>query len=263
MWEFNLNPIIFSWQFIELRYYGILFVTGVILAWLVAYKLFRRHHLPINDLWDLSLYLLLGTLIGARLGHVLFYNFDYFSQRPTEILYFTRGGLSSHGATMGLLAAYYLFIKIKRVPFSRYADIICVGLPLAAACVRLGNWFNSEIVGRPTALPWGVKFPYFELNPVFRHPSQIYEALIAFAIFLLLWWFYKTLQPRWPTYSTLLVFILTYFSSRFLVELVKDFPILSPYLPLTMGQVLSLPFIILALIGLFYLRYKENVQTTK
>lgn len=258
MWIHNINPIIFSWHFIEIRYYGILFVIGIILAFLVGYHLFKKRSFSLEDLWSLTLYIVIGALIGARLGHIIFYNLDYFLQHPIEIFYINQGGLASHGAAIGIIIAYWLFTKVHRTPFNKYADLFCVVVPLTAGFVRIGNFFNSEIVGRPTSLPWAVKFPLYEVDPVWRHPSQIYEALIAWAIFFFLLYFYKKWQPRLPAYTTAMLFLLLYFSSRFLVEFVKEYQFFSPDFPLTMGQILSLPFILLAIIILIIINKKKN-----
>ncbi len=255
MWINTINPIIFKWNFIEIRYYGIFFAFGIVVAFLIALKFFKQKKYPEDDLWTLALYMIIGALVGARLGHIIFYSLDYYLANPKEIIMITHGGLSSHGATIGLIIAFWLFAKVKKIKFGQYIDVMSVPLMITAACVRLGNFFNSEIVGRETDLPWAIKFPNFEPIPVWRHPSQIYEALIALSIFVILYLFFKKLQPKLPRYSTFTLFIFLYFTSRFLVEFVKERHFFPDSFPLSMGQVLSLPFIVLAVgLGIYLIR---------
>ncbi len=163
------------------------------------------------------------------------------------------GGLSSHGMTLGLLITFYIFTKIKKINWRKIVDLIIIPIPFLAAFIRLGNFFNSEIVGRPTDLPWGVYFPRFELEPILRHPSQIYESLIALSIFVSIYFIYKKYGNKLPQLFLTNFFILTYFSTRFLIEFVKEYPL---YSGLTTGQWLSIPFVLLSIGWVVY--YKNQ-----
>ena len=247
----NINPILFKFSFIQIRWYGLFLAIGVGLSVWIIYKLFKQKNLPTNMALDLCTRLIIGGLIGARLGEILFYEPYYYFTHPLEIIFVNHGGLSSHGMTLGLLITFFLFIKYKKSPIAGgcrgvlswkdMLDIIVIPIPLLATFIRLGNFFNSEIVGKATNLPWGVQFPLYETNPILRHPSQIYEALIACTLYFILStlckYYSNKLQPLFIFHS----FLFLYFTSRFAIEFVKEYPL---YFGLTTGQWLSIPFII-------------------
>lgn len=236
-----INPILFQYNFISIRWYGLFLAIGVGLTVLIIAKLFRQNKYPVNLAFDLCTWLIIGGLIGARLGEILFYEPTYYFSHPLEMIMINHGGLSSHGMTIGILLTILIFSKIKKISIKQYLDIIIIPIPLLATFIRIGNFFNSEIVGRATNLPWGVKFPLYETNPIFRHPSQIYEALIAVAIFYILYSIFKKYQNKLHPLFIFNLFLILYFSSRFLIEFVKEFPI---YFGLTTGQWLSIPFVL-------------------
>lgn len=252
----NLNPILFSWHFITIRYYGLFLAIGVVLSFFAIKKIFKKRNYPLTDLFDLFTYLIIGGLIGARLGHIIFYNLTYYLQNPLEIFFVNHGGLSSHGLAFGLIITLYLIKKYKKIQIEKYLDPISVSIPILACCIRLGNFFNSEIVGKTTNLPWGIKFPLYEKNPLIRHPSQIYESITAFLIFIFLYFLEKKAGNKLPRYYITFIFIILYFTSRFLIEFVKEYPVYPSFLPLTTGQWLSLPFIIISLT--FFYQIKKN-----
>ena len=237
----NINPILFNWHFISVRWYGLFLVLGIILSLLIITKLFKKNNLNKELAYDLVVWLTIGGLIGARLGHIVFYNLSYFWHNPSEIIMINHGGLSSHGMTIGLIITLFLFTKLKKIDWRKIVDIIAIPIPLLAAFIRLGNFFNSEIIGRPTDLPWGLYFPRFELEPILRHPSQIYESLIALSIFIFIYSIYKKYGNKLPQLFLTNTFILLYFSTRFLIEFVKKYPL---HFGLTTGQWLSLPFVL-------------------
>ena len=198
----------------------------------------------------------MGGLIGARLGEVLFYNPSYYFSHPTEIIFINHGGLSSHGMTIGLLLTVLLYRKIKKIKIERYLDLLVVPIPLVAACIRIGNYFNSEIIGKPTKLPWSVWFQHIDIAPIYRHPSQIYEALIALGIFIILYFIYKRNSFRIPLF-TFHLFLLLYFSTRFLIEFLKERQGIDDSWILNMGQILSIPFILWAVLWFVFFRKKS------
>ncbi len=242
MWTWEINPILFQWHIISIRWYGIFLVLGILLSIFLAAKLFKQDNLKKELAFDLGTWLIIGGVIGARLGHALFYNPKFFLSNPIEIFLINHGGLSSHGMTLGLLISFYLFYRTKKIEWKKIIDLLVLPIPLLAAFIRIGNFFNSEIVGTPTSLPWGMKFPLFEINPLTRHPSQIYEALLALAVFAIIYLVYKKNRDKLPPLFITNIFILLYFSTRFLIEFTKEYHTLSS--GLTMGQWLSIPFIL-------------------
>ncbi len=255
MFTNNINPILFQNNFLTIRWYGLFLGIAVLLSVWLLHKLFIEKNYRGELALDLSLYLIIGGLVGARLGHILFYNLTYFLAYPQEIIFINHGGLSSHGLTIGLLVSFFLFCKVKKIKWKEIIDLIAIPLPILMLFIRLGNFFNSEIVGRPTDLPWGIKYPNFEYNPLFRHPSQLYEALIGILIFVVIFYVYKKYKNL-PQLYLAHFFIFLYFTSRFLIELTKEFQVLTPDFGLTMGQFLSLPFIIYSIAFFVYKRKK-------
>lgn len=235
----NLGPIVVRW-------YGLLFAAGIFLSYLLIKWVFQREKYPIADLESVFLYLIFGVILGARAGEVLFYEPGYYFSNPSEIIKIWHGGLSSHGAATGLLISYVIWIKIYRVKFSKYADALSIGFPVTAACVRIGNFFNSEIIGIPTNSNWGVVFK--RLGEDFpRHPAQLYEAALNIVILFVLLAVYKRYYSKTPPLFFLFLYAMLYFSGRFVIEFWKDLHVLPESFPLSMGQVLSiLPVLIAA-----------------
>lgn len=242
----NIDPVLLPLGPLQIRYYGVLFALGLFLAYTVIRRLCHVKKLSLEHFDDLVFYLVIGLVVGARLGHIVFYELDYYLAHPWEILAVWHGGLASHGATIGLLVAFGLFLwRHPKVRFFDYADLIVVGAGLPIACIRLGNFFNSELVGRPTELPWGVIFERVDL--VTRHPSQLYESAIGLLLFVTMFALWKKFQASARPGFFVGIFFMLYFASRFLVEFVKDFPLHENALSLTTGQLLSVPFFLLGL----------------
>lgn len=264
----HISPILVSLGSLQIRWYGLMFASGILLSYFFIASIFKKEKLQIADLDSIAVYLFVGLVVGARLGHIIFYNIDYFLQHPLEILAIWKGGLASHGAAIGLFIAYWLWCKRHKMPFSKHVDAIAMGIPIAAMFVRFGNFFNSEIVGIPTSGSWGVIFQ--QLGEDFpRHPSQLYEAALNIFILILFVWIYKKKQAKaaaisqqWPTYKPyffLALYLILYFGGRFILEYFKDLHTLPESFPLSMGQVLS---ILPVLIG-FGLLWKGRKQTEK
>ncbi len=247
MYIHDLSPIIFTVGPVSIRWYGLFFAIGILLNFLVVYSVFKREGKPLWVIESVSLYLFFGMLIGARLGHIIFYNLPYFLAHPLDILKIWEGGLASHGAAIGLLISYVIWLKVHKIGFSIYADLLVLGIPLTAGMVRIGNFFNSEIIGKPTDSSYGVVFS--RLSEDFpRHPSQLYESAIAFSIFFIIYFVYRRYYKKLPPLILLFLLIFLYFSTRFIVEFWKERFILETF-PLSMGQILS---ILPILISLFY-----------
>lgn len=244
----NINPILFEWGFISIRWYGVFLGLGVALAILIAIKLFKQNHIPIDLVFTLASYLIIAGLIGARLGYILFYQPLFYFNNPKEIIFINHGGLSSHGMTLGLIAVIFLLFKLKRID-KKMIDLLIIPIPIIAAFIRLGNFFNNEILGRTTNLPWAVDG---------RHPVQIYELIICFIIFTALYFIYRKLGSKLPALFITCLFVFLYFSTRFIIELFKEFQILSSDNIFTIGQYLSIPFIIWSVIWLIQIFLKQR-----
>jgi phosphatidylglycerol---prolipoprotein diacylglyceryl transferase len=241
----NVDPDIFSLGAFHLRWYGLFFALGFFLGYLIMTQFYRREERPLENLSDLFLYLFLGTIIGARLGHVFLYQPDYFLSHPWEIPMIWQGGLASHGGFAGVMISLYLYLRKHRdMSFIELADRLAIPCLLAAALIRVGNFFNSEILGTPSNLPWAIVFARVDDIP--RHPAMLYEAAAYFLVFCALYVAYwKTTIIQFPgrVFGTT---IATCFLARFMIEFVKENQVpFESRLPLNMGQLLSIPFILL------------------
>jgi len=258
MFIHHINPVFLEIGPVKIYYYGLLFVGGLLFYIFFTRWLFKRENLALEKLEKLFIYLFFGFLLGARAGHILFFQLYYYLSHPLDIFKIWEGGLNSHGATIGLILAYSLFYFLEKrrnpeLKFYQYSDLLIIGIPIVAMMVRLGNFINAEVLGRITNLPWGVI--YMDLGEsVARHPVQIYEAIVAFFIFLILFSIYLNKKTK-PYFITFLFFLL-YFGTRFILEFFKEYQVLKPIgswnLGMTMGQVLSLPFILASFIYFVY-----------
>jgi len=255
MFIHDISPILIEIGSVRLRWYGVLFALGIVIAYLVLMWVFKREDEKIETLDSLAIYLFFGLVIGARLGHVFFYDWTYYGQNLSEILMIWKGGLASHGAAIGILIAYSLWIWRHKVKFTKYADLLVIAMPIAAGFVRIGNFFNSEIIGRPTNSNWGIVFK--RLGEDFpRYPSQLYEAGLSFGIFAILIVLYMKLFKKLPKLFILFTYVFLYFSTRFIVEFWKERQTVSADFPLTMGQILSIIPIFFALIYFIFIFFK-------
>ncbi|MGE8292528.1 MAG: prolipoprotein diacylglyceryl transferase [Sphingobacterium sp.] len=242
----DVNSDIFTLPIINhpIRWYGIFWLLGIILCYRLLWTMFKKEGRAVEFLDQLSIYIVLGTIIGARLGHVLFYDPSYYFSNPLKIFAIWEGGLASHGGGIGILVAIFLFAKKQKLPFLWVADRIALVVPIAGACIRLGNLMNSEMIGTPTNLPWA--FIFTSIDQIPRHPAQLYEALFCIILFLLLryLWTKPILKNNIGNCFALLLVLL--FSFRFLDEFLKlnqeDF---ESSLFINMGQLLSIPFILI------------------
>lgn len=259
----DTNPIFFTVLGYELHYYTLCFMLAFLVSYIVMLKVFRRENKPQELLDQLSIYIFVGTLLGARLGHCLFYEFDYYKDHLLEMFLpfrFEDGqfrltgfhGLASHGGGIGILTGLYLYSRKTKMNFIWLADRLAIVVAAAGSLIRLGNFFNSEIIGLPSGLPWAVIFARVDDIP--RHPAQLYEAIAYFLIFLLLWTLYKR-SSSLKRGQLLGILFVTMFSVRFLMEFIKENQeAFEDSMNLNMGQWLSVPFL---LVG-FYLIFRKN-----
>ncbi|MBN2164926.1 MAG: prolipoprotein diacylglyceryl transferase [Marinilabiliaceae bacterium] len=256
----NVSPEIFKLGPLSIRYYGVLFALGFLIGYYILEKMFKTEKLPLPWLDKLFIYVMVATVIGARLGHVFFYGWDYYSQHPGEIIKVWQGGLASHGGAIGIVIAIYLFSKkiSKRSPVW-ILDRMVVAVALAAAFIRLGNLMNSEIVGITTEVPWAFRFLRADVdNPDMpRHPSQLYEAICYLIIFVVLFLSYWKTNIKEKQGYLFGLFLTGVFTARFFIEYVKENQeAFEEGMTLNMGQILSIPFV---LVGLFYIFRKKKV----
>lgn len=245
-----IDPVAIQIGPIAIRWYALAYIAGLLLGWWLARRLVSRPgwRLRPEALDDLLVYVTLGIVLGGRLGYVLFYNLPYYAAHPVEILYVWRGGMSFHGGLIGVLVACWLFARRTRTPFLEIADLLAAVAPLGLFFGRLANFVNGELWGRPTDVPWAMVFP--QAGPEPRHPSQLYEAalegLLLFAVLQFFAW-----KPRGPADHGRLtgIFLLGYGITRSFVELFREPDPQIGYLwgGLTMGQLLSLPLVLLGL----------------
>lgn len=252
--------------------YGLLFVTGLIIGYFVIKRMFAKEGVPEAWLDSLLIYIVIATVVGARLGHVFFYEWDYYKDHLSEIPKVWEGGLASHGGAIAILIALFIYSKkVSKLSMFWILDRIVAPIAIAGCFIRLGNLVNHEIIGVPTDLPWGFKFwnesvsnlvqVNGELVHVFRHPAQLYEAIAYFLIFLVLFrLFWKTnfKQKQGMIFG---IFLVILWGARFVIEFVKigqadrdDGMILNT------GQWLSIPFIIAGFV-IIYLANKGKLGT--
>ncbi len=248
----DINPAIFKAGFIELRYYGLLFASALAIGYGILRWQFREDGEDPEAATMLTYALVAGVVFGARLGHVFFYDAERYLANPIEILKFWKGGLASHGATIGIITVSLIWALVyRKEPVRIILDRMAMTIPVASIFVRLGNFFNSEIVGAPAEVPWAVVFPRYDMVP--RHPSQLYESgfgVIILVVMFGVYFYYKKHKKTRPLGLLGSLLLTLYFSMRFIVEFFKEYQVDDMIGSLRMGQVLSIPFILLGVTGI-------------
>lgn len=258
--RWSASPYIFTVGSFGIRWYSILFVVGFALGYMLFKRFFRREGLPVDKLLDPLLYTLaIGTIVGARLGHCIFYDPGYYFGSAAgflEIFMPWKGGLASHGGAIALLFAMWWYSKHygKKYGFGFLwiMDRLVITVCFAGACIRLGNLFNSEIYGDVTSLPWGFIFERNrETEP--KHPTQLYEALSYVILGIILLLLYEKKLPRLHAGTVFASFLIALFGMRFLIEFIKEpQEAFEENMVLNMGQLLSLPFIVAGIVLLVW-----------
>ena len=247
----NINPNILELGPLQLRWYGVLFVGSFFLGLLILTKIYKREGKDPAELDAMLIYALAGTVIGARLVHCLFYEPDFYLSQPIEILKVWKGGLASHGGLAGVLIAFYLFSKRYDTPYMWVLSRTAIAGTVIAASVRIGNFFNSEILGLPSDKTWAIIFAKVDMIP--RHPVQLYEALSYLMMFVLLVAIYRKVTPAFATKIIPGIFLVLMFTARFLLEYTKTKQ--EAYeidLPFATGQLLSVPYIIVGILWIVW-----------
>lgn len=253
--------------FFALRYYSMFFLLAFVSSYIVVKKQFIKYNLNVELMDSLTIYVVLGTLIGARLGHCLFYDFAYYSQHPLEIILpftFTPEfkitgfqGLASHGGGLGIMLSLILFSRKFKIKLWFLLDQIAIVVPLAGMFIRLGNLMNSEIIGKPTDVSWA--FVFLKADNIPRHPAQLYEAIAYLFIFILVYFAAKKYPKPSGFYFGMVIFLI--FCFRIAIEFIKeDQSAFEAGMLLNMGQILSIPFI---LTGLFIMYRKNGIYVNE
>ena len=252
----NPDVVAFSLGPVEVRWYSLCWCLGLLAVYQLMHYLFREQKLGEDKFEPMFIYCFLGILIGARLGHCLFYEPEYYLSRPMEMLLpmrkFADGewhftgyeGLASHGGTFGLMLAIILYSRKVKLNLMHVLDNVAIVTPICACAIRLGNLMNSEIIGRPTDVPWAFIFERVDQLP--RHPGQLYEALCYAAFFFVGWYFYRKRPTLVGTgfFFGLCLFLI--FLSRIFVEYTKENQVdFESGMLFNMGQLLSVPFVLL------------------
>jgi phosphatidylglycerol:prolipoprotein diacylglycerol transferase len=268
----DVNPEMFTIPGINwpVRWYGLLFACAFLASQFIVGHVFKTEQRPAKYLDIITIYIIAGTVIGARLGHCLFYSPDYYLFHPLDILKIWEGGLASHGAAIGIITAMLLYCRKTGEGVWWLFDRIVIVVPLAAIFIRMGNLMNSEIVGKPTNLPWGFKFLRCDedasmaqfhsvsLIPA-RHPSQLYEALYCVILFVLMFYLWKYKRQILPQGFMFGLFCVLLFTSRFFMEYLKETQVdWEKGLTFDMGQWLSIPFVLGGLFIMFFSYRKQK-----
>ena len=266
----TVSPEIFTLGSFSVRWYGVLLASGFFFAYLTLSKVFKTENLSQQLLDKLSGWCIFWTVIGLRLGHFLFYEPQYLIQHPLQVLlpidenwnFIGYQGLASHGAVIALILFLSYFAWKHKMNVLWLLDRLCVAVPVAAAMVRLGNLMNHEIVGSITTVPWAFNFIYggYGVADTLRHPAQLYESLVYFALFgFMLIYYFKIAKGNIPAGRTVGILLTVIFTARFFIEFVKEVQVSNEVgMTLNIGQWLSIPFIIIGLVFLIYSFIKKN-----
>jgi phosphatidylglycerol:prolipoprotein diacylglycerol transferase len=256
--HWNLDPEIINVFGISIRYYGLFFVSGLILSIYILSWIYKRENIPPENLEKLSIFSMIGIIIGARLGHCLFYEPSYYLSHPLEMIlpitfppvggvkFIGFQGLASHGGALGELIALYFYSRKTKHSMIDTIDLTAVVAGLAGVFIRLGNFMNSEIIGMSTTKPWGVIFERVDNLP--RHPTQLYEAISYFIIFAIMVILYKKMRDKLRNGFFFGLLLILIFTARFIIEFVKEDQVgFEDGMKYNMGQLLSLPYILVGI----------------
>ena len=268
--HWNLDPEIMNIFGFSLRYYGILFVGGLILCIYMLGWIFKRENLPSENLEKLSIYGMVGIMVGARLGHCLFYELTYYLSHPLEMIlpiafppeggvkFIGYQGLASHGGALGLIIAIYFYARKTKSSMIDTIDLIAIVTPLGCGFIRLANFMNSEIIGIATTKPWGMIFERVDNMP--RHPAQLYEAISYFITFAIMIILYKKNRDRLKNGFFFGLVLVLIFTARFVIEFVKKDQVgFEDGMIFNMGQLLSLPYMVVGIGFIIYGLWRTKI----
>mgnify|MGYP006086293553 CR=1 FL=1 len=257
MFTNNFDPVALEIFSLEIRWYSLAYIAGILLGWAYCKKKLIKDKILFNIFDDFITYLIVGVILGGRLGYIIFYNLGYYLQNPIEILMIWNGGMSFHGGLIGVILAAIMFARQNNLNHFIFLDLVSLAAPIGIFFGRISNFINSELIGRATNLPWSVEF--ILIDKVKRHPSQIYEAFFeGIVLFLLLGYLSKKSYLKKPGLISAL-FLIFYSLFRFLTEFFRapDPHIGYIALNLTLGQLMSVAFLFFGII-LFFYKKNEN-----
>lgn len=253
----NFNPIAIQVFSLEIRWYSLAYIFGIVLGWIYCKKKLIKDPIVLDLFDDFITYLIIGIILGGRIGYALFYNFSYYINNPLEILMVWNGGMSFHGGLIGVILSCVIFGKKHKINSFIFLDLVALSAPIGIFFGRIANFINSELYGRATDLPWGVQFVL--IDNIKRHPSQIYEAFFeGIILFFILNYLFRRKYIVTPGKLSAL-FLIFYSLFRYSLEFfrVPDPQIGFLFLNSTLGQIISLLFFVIGVL-LFYLKKNEN-----
>jgi phosphatidylglycerol:prolipoprotein diacylglycerol transferase len=256
--NWNPSPDIFTIPGIDwpVRWYGLSWAMAFIGCHFFMNRIFKAEGRSEKQLDTLTLYIVLATVLGARIGHCLFYDFPYYSTHPLDILKVYEGGLASHGGGIGIIIGMWLYCRKTKESWLWLFDRLIVVVPFASFMIRFGNLMNSEIIGEPTNMPWA--FVFHQVDELPRHPTQLYEAIFYFFLFILFYWLWKNKRNDFGKGFMFGLFCVLMFGFRFGMEFMKENQeAFEASLPINMGQILSIPFIVVGL----YMIYRSKQES--
>ncbi|MCF0053149.1 prolipoprotein diacylglyceryl transferase [Dyadobacter sp. LJ53] len=265
----NVSPEIFTIPQIgdfgpfPVRWYGLLFAAGFLVGQQIMIHVFKKEGKPLEDIDSLTLYMVLSTVIGARVGHFLFYEPEVLFKNPREVILPPYAGLASHGAIIGIITGLLLYSRFRRESgqtFLWVADRMVIVIALAGAFIRFGNLMNSEIVGKPTDVPWSFVFVQnTEFRQIPRHAAQLYESISCFILFFILLWIWNKYKAATPRGLMVGVFFVWVFTLRFMYEFLKENQeAFEANYALNMGQILSIPAVLLGIYFIYQSRKSSH-----
>ena len=262
----NFDPVLIDLGLFQIRWYSLAYILGIILGWIYANRIIKKILISNNlalikptHFDDLIIYLILGIILGGRLGYIFFYNYEYYFQNPYEILQIWKGGMSFHGGLLGVIFATFVFSKTKNINFFNLTDIISCVAPIGLFLGRIANFINGELYGKISDLPWAVIFP--EAGNIGRHPSQIYEALLEGALlFILINFLAIKKQLLFKTGYISSFFLISYSILRIFSEIFRepDKHIGYLYNYFSMGTILSFITLVIGFIIIVYIKKNEQ-----
>ena len=257
----SIDPVIFSISFIEVRWYSLAYIFGIIIGLIVIKKLNKNKGslISLNQLDNFLIWAVLGIILGGRIGYVLFYQTNYFLDNPYYIFEIWNGGMSFHGGLIGIIISIFIFCRINSVKFFYLSDLVSVVAPIGLFLGRIANFINTELIGRPSEFYISVIYPSIDEIP--RHPSQLYEAFFEGLVLFLILLFYFIKKSNLENYGLVTGFFLTLYALfRFLIEFLRepDAQLGLFYNFISMGQILSIPIFIFGIILILYNGYKSK-----
>ncbi len=254
--EWSVSPILVTLGPLSIHWYGVFFATAILSGFGMMNWIYKHENKPIKQLESLQIYIVIGIVIGARLGHCLFYDPAYYLANPLKILAIHEGGLASHGGGLGAILAALYYAKKNAISFLYLLDRLAIPTALFAFFVRMGNYMNSEIIGLETEVPWAIVFSRIDSLP--RHPVQLYEAFSYLSIFIILLLLYLYKSEKIKSGFLFGVFLSLVFIARILIEFVKERQaVYSDEMLLSTGQMLSIPFLFIGLGLIFFSFYRS------